>query len=191
MRFFLCLALVLTWPARSSFAQNPAKALIHRLSVGDTVPNIKFTLWNDTIPVKLSDFSHLVILDFWATWCGSCIRMFPVCDSLSQQFVGQLDFLLVNSVKSTMDSSRQLNNFFHRWQATHGRQFPLLTATNDTTAFKLFPHIFLPHYVWISPERRVLAITGAEAITTENIKAALKGQRLKVPVKGDRYDRDK
>lgn len=191
MKFFLFIALALMWPARYSYAQDLHQAKHFPLSVGDTVPDISFTLWMENVPVRLSDFSgKLLILDFWATWCGSCIRMFPKSDSIENQYKGQVTFLLVNSIRSTQDSTRQLSNFFQRWQKMTGQQFALRTAVNDTTAFKLFPHIFLPHYVWISGDRKVLAITGSEAITATNIRKALNGQILKEPIKGDRYDRD-
>jgi thiol-disulfide isomerase/thioredoxin len=191
MKLLLFIALALVWPARYSFAQDLHPAKHAPLSVGDTVPDISFMLWKKSIPVKLSDYTgKLVILDFWATWCGSCIRMFPKSDSLENQYKGQVIFLLVNSIRSTQDSARQLTNFFQRWQKMKGQQFALRTAINDTTAFKLFPHIFLPHYVWISGDRKVLAITGSEAITATNIRKALSGKILKEPIKGDRYDKD-
>ncbi|MEC5144912.1 TlpA family protein disulfide reductase [Chitinophaga sp. 212800010-3] len=191
MKFFLFIALAVIWPARSPFAQDLQPAKPHRLSVGDTVPDISFFLWPESKPTQLSDFSgQLVILDFWATWCNSCIRMFPKTDSLQKQFSGQVQFLLVNSCRSTQDSTPQLQKFFRRWQDTKGQPFTLATATNDTTAFKLFPHIYIPHYVWISADRRVLGITSAEAVTTSNIQKALNGHILQEPIKGDRYDKD-
>lgn len=191
MKFLFFIALALIGPARPLFAQDLQPEKLHRLSVGDTVPDISFSLWNAATPVKLSDHTgKLVILDFWATWCGSCIRMFPKCDSLESQFSGQVKFLLVNSVQSTQDSTPQLQRFFQRWQSAKGKPFSLPTAINDTIAFKLFPHIYLPHYIWISPDRKVLGITSAEAVTASNIQTALKGHILKEPIKGDRYDKD-
>ncbi|MBS0027091.1 TlpA family protein disulfide reductase [Chitinophaga hostae] len=191
MKFMFFFALALIGLARPSFAQDLQPAKLHRLSVGDTVPDIFFLLWNEKAPIKLSDHTgKLVILDFWATWCSSCVRMFPKYDSLENQFSGQIKFLLVNSVRGTLDSIPQLQTFFRRWQTVKGKPFPLTTAINDTTAFKLFPHIYIPHYVWISANRKILGITSAEALTTGNIQEALKGQILKEPIKDDRYDRD-
>lgn len=191
MRFFLFIALATVWPAHYSFAQDARSTEIHRLSVGDTVPDISFTRWDDNKIIKLSDFTgQLVILDFWATWCGSCVRMFPKNDSLENQYAGRVKFLLVNSIRSTQDSARHLTSFFQRWQKQRGHPFPLTTIHSDTTAFQLFPHIFLPHYVWISPDRRVLGITDSQAVTAANIRKALQGRTLTAPIKGDRYDKD-
>ncbi|MGN7824880.1 TlpA family protein disulfide reductase [Chitinophaga sp. 22536] len=191
MKYIFFIALAAVWPARYSFAQDLRPTVTHRLSVGDTVPDISFTRWNDNKIIKLSDFTgQVVILDFWATWCGSCVRMFAKNDSLETQYAGRVKFLLVNSIRSTQDSARHLTGFFHRWQKQRGQPFPLTTVPYDTTAFQLFPHIFLPHYVWISRDRRVLGITGSEAVTAANIRTALQGRILTAPIKGDRYDTD-
>lgn len=191
MKFFIFIALVATRPAGYSFAQYLRPTVTHRLSIGDTVPDISFTRWDDNKVIKLSDFTgQLVILDFWATWCGSCVRMFPINDSLENQYAGRVKFLLVNSIRSTQDSARHLTSFFQRWQKQRGQPFPLTIVPYDTTAFQLFPHIFLPHYVWISPERKVLGITDSQAVTAANIRKALQGRILTAPIKGDRYDKD-
>lgn len=39
---------------------------------------------------------------------------------------------------------------------------------------KLFPHHFIPYYVWVGPEGKVMAFTSSEMITPGNILDAIK-----------------
>ena len=171
----LCL-LALLWPALNCFAQSPPS--IRPLKVGDTLPHITLTnVFNYPVSkIQLSDLKgKLIILDFWATWCGSCIAMFPAIDSLQQQFRQQLQIIMVNSVSGTGDSKDKVMAFFKTWNAKHHTSFQTAYAIGDTLAKKLFPHTFLPHYVWIGKKGQVLAITSSEQLTKENILLLLNG----------------
>ena len=157
------------------------------LSIGDRVPDIHFaTVLNHTSSkASLSDFKgRLIILDFWATWCGSCIHALPKLDSLQKSFGRNLKLLLVNN-KSTGDNLAKVQALFKRMKEHTGKTIALTTILNDTLTQKLFPHQLLPHYIWIDKNGRVLAITSSEMVTSANIQSALRGEPLSFAMKKD------
>ncbi len=158
------------------------------LAIGDAVPDITFTnLVNyPTQTARLSDFKgKLVILDFWATWCGSCIAAFPKLQKLQEGFKNDLQVLMVATHQSG-DDAEKINSILTRLKKNN-KAVKLPVTINDI-APKLFPHTGLPHYVWIGKEGRVLAVTRTEEVTLQNISAAISGKPLNVAQKKD-YDK--
>ncbi len=69
-----------------------------------------FTFTDDNVK-EIIESGKPVVIDFWATWCGPCMAMSPVVDSLAEEFDGkvvigkyntedQTDFAIENRIMS-------------------------------------------------------------------------------------------
>jgi len=159
-----------------AFAQEPSS--VKPLKVGDKLPE---SFWQQEHMVYLNGKTSkqvlagykgkLLILDFWATWCGSCINKFRAIESLQGQFRNDIQFLLVNT-KRTRDDEQKIDELLSGRK--YGSEPYMLTSIfNDTYIHQLFPHGYMPYYVLISPSAEVRAIVPAELITAENIRLML------------------
>ena len=130
------------------------------LKVGDKLPE---TFWQQehtvyangkTTQQTLAPYKgKLLILQFWATWCGTCIGKLPLLDSLSQL---NMKVQLVSS-KKAREGFAQIDRFFT--QSPMGQKHPQPSIIDDELLGQLFPFRQVPHYVWIDYQGRVVAIT--------------------------------
>lgn len=174
--------LAMLLPLLSGVQSQPVKAL----HIGDTVPDITITnVYNyPSSAIQLSDLKgKLVILDFWATWCGSCLSAFPEMHQLKKAFGKDVDILFVNSFSN--DDEAKVKNTFSRLKAQFGTTVSLPYVLKDTVLSLYFPHRFVPHYVWLNQYHKVVAITHRYDVTEKNIREFLSGQTPSMEIKDD------
>ncbi len=162
------IVLAMLWPVLNTFAQVQ-DITKNGLQVGDKVPDVVIdNIINSPFSTaRISDFKgKLLILDFWATWCAPCIASIPKLNALKDQFKGRVQFLPV-----TYQPEREVSTFLKKLESQKG--YTIGTVTGDNELRKLFPHMGLPHYVWIDENGIVKSITGLEAITAPNIEKAI------------------
>ena len=169
MKRILCLlallCLFLKLPAQDNQSNKSG------LAIGDIVPEITITniLNHPTGKANISDYrGKWLIIDFWATWCAPCITAFPKLDSLQEVFQGQVQFLPV-----AYQSKAEVEKLLTKLEKLKGFSIDLPLVVADTRLNNLFPHKYLPYYVWIDPEGAVAATTDHREVTAANIKALL------------------
>ena len=78
-------------------------------------PAPDFTLFDlEGKKVNLSDLKgKIVILDFWATWCGPCKASFPLMKNSVEKYAKNLDvvFLFVNTMETTEKPEKNVSKF--------------------------------------------------------------------------------
>jgi len=190
-----CIMIIAVFHSLCLSAQTPRKDSgvngldqIIPLKVGDTVPD---ELWDmpiqvineleDKKSIKLSDYSNkkLILLDFWATWCGSCIEKFGELQKIQQDYDGE-----VVIIGATEDVKTRVEKFFEK----RGKNdYKLLTTFGSKLLASYFPHKMIPHYVWITADRKVAAITSGESVSLSSIKEFI--QNGTTPA-SNKYDMD-
>lgn len=182
----LVLLLALSCAAIGVSAQTEPDLTIPPLTVGDTVPDIELTnLINyPSKTARLSDFKgKLVIIDFFATWCGPCIAALPKLQALQQKNNDAMEIVVISYEPATV-----IKSFLSKNKTGASIHLPFVAA--DTVFRKYFPHKMVPHEVWIDGDRKVKAITSAAYLTQENVIAAINGKPLVLPLKKDILDFD-
>ena len=61
----------------------------------------------DSFDTFIEGSSDLVLVDFWADWCGPCQKLKPVLEALEPQYDGRVAFCQVD-----IDSNRRLADAF-------------------------------------------------------------------------------
>lgn len=161
------------------------------LTVGDTImPVTIYNVYNDAegkaiIPNREGKY---VLLDFWATNCGSCIASFEKMQQLQAVYKNKLQVLMVNSYAG--DTRQKVLQRLAARKRRTGRDFTLPYLLQDSLLSSHFPYTYLPHYVWISSGGRIDAITTSDELTENNIREWLDGKQPNLPLKDDalRYD---
>lgn len=162
------------------------------IAVGDTMPSFKFTNIINRPHQQIclqQQKGKLIILDFWATWCSSCIKGFNKLDTLSTLFPNKLFPILVNNTISTGDDVAKITSYLAARNSNKATvmKYPVAIETGPQLK-QWFPRMYLPHYVWLY-NNRVVAITSSAELTKENVQSILSGNPIPIKQKIDTVKR--
>ena len=168
------------------FLQIPAQQ--KALKIGDMIPE---EVWKEPMQVinhpqnkstiTLSEHKdQLILLDFWATWCGSCLKNFKKMHELEKQFEGRVKIIPV-----TEESSAVLNKFF---STPNGKRYSSTSSVKEDEIFhQLFPHKAVPYIIWIK-NGKLINTTDADQVTEQTVSEILnkKTSSLQTVIQVDR-----
>lgn len=142
------------------------------------VPNLQFDKILNA-PVQKTDLQQLkgkiILLEFWATWCGSCLVAMPHLKSLQAKYSKSLQVITLTNESAERTAlyikSRPANFWF---SVDIGAQFA-----------NIFPHQLIPHTILIDTDGKLIASTNPEAVTEKVIDSLLQKKQVHLPEKTD------
>lgn len=97
---------------------------------------------------KLSDYrGKYILLDFWASWCGPCIRAFPELREVTEKYRDRITLIGLNSDREK-DWRAVSERLALSWLNLNIEQTPELAARYGVSG--------IPHQVLISPEGEII-----------------------------------
>lgn len=149
-------------PGRGSGATSPL--------VGTEAPDFKLDLLEGGEFVVSKQKGKIIVLDFWATWCGPCMKAMPVIDEVVSRFSEEEVILVAVNLQETAEPIRRT---LERLQLS-----PIVALDIDGVAAGRYQADAIPQTVVIDREGKItsLLVGGGPKLDgqlTKAIKAAL------------------
>ncbi len=151
--------------------------------IGETAPEIAPASFvgvpaGKSAPTRLADLrGKVVVLEFWATWCGPCVAAIQHMNELAETF--SKDPVVFISI--TCDDRETVEKFVEK------RPFKTWVAVdNARKTFAAYARGGIPYTAIIDREGKIAALTRPDAVTDQVMRDALAGRALNLPVATDR-----
>ncbi len=156
----------------SPFQKPTSKSLY----VGDQIPDKLYELKLNTIDLKTGDLSQiqlkdhrskLIILDFWATWCPSCLGSLKHLHEIRSELDTSKVLVLPVNYQKPEEIKVIIDRFAWDHRSVH--------SDNDFGGY--FPHQGIPHMVWIK-DSKVHSMPMVSYATAANINRVLENSKV-------------
>ncbi len=156
--------------AQPAMVPQTDRAGVFIAPVAETVPDFSIAnhLNADKSLQKLSDLNgSLIIIDFFGTWCGPCIKALPHLEALQKAFPDKISILLVSNEKK-----EKLQSFLEKRKPF---LFPII-VDNENVMTDFFAPPAYPHTVVLNQDLQWVAVSDGASITEEMIAEWLSGK---------------
>src|ERR1044071_2867661 len=124
---------------------------------------------SDTQPNWNALKGKVVVLEFWATWCGPCVAAIPHLNELADKFKDQpVQFIAVTDEDEKVIVPFLKRKPIHAW----------IGLDTDKSMLKAYGISGIPHTVIVDKKGKIAAITHPTSVTEETLKQALAGRKL-------------
>ncbi|HEY5297897.1 MAG TPA: TIGR03435 family protein [Verrucomicrobiae bacterium] len=157
--------------------------------IGDVPPPLTLTKTIQGPPATELNWDKLkgkvVVLEFWATWCGPCIKAIPHLNDLAEQFKGKpVVFISVTSENEDVVRLFLKNHSSKAW-----------IGLDDYEVLNQAFHVEgIPHAVIVDATGHIAAITHPAEIKPENLEEVLAGKKCSLPLPAvytiDKFSKD-
>ncbi len=147
--------------------------------VGEPPPLLQATELLQAPPGAKMDAKSLrgkvVVLEFWATWCGPCVAAIPHLNELAEEFKDQP----VQFIAITAEDEATIEKFLTK------RPIKAWVALDTNNAMnKAYAVTGIPHTVVLDKEGKIAAITYPTFVTEKHINDLLAGKKISLATGG-------
>jgi len=135
---------------------------------GEQAPEIELADWIHSEARTLADLKgKIVVLDFWATWCGPCIASIPKNNELAEKYKDQVVFIGVCHPRGAEKMKQTVED--------KGIEYPVAVDT-DGKAAEAYQVNGFPDYYIIDREGKVVLADCANAKVGDALAALLEDE---------------
>lgn len=130
----------------SSGSEQEEQIIVQEVSEGDLAPDFTAQTADGSTFVLSEQKGKVVLLNFWATWCGPCVREMPAFEKLNQEYGEEVAILAVNGMedKDTVD----------QFISDNGYTFPIAYDVEGAVCLK-YPSDGIPYTLVIGKDGTV------------------------------------